>query len=153
MVAIHSTTTFGFYSGAVSQLWDWLLLASARVNRTLIGAGFVFLKISQSLKAQLVDNSFTVSKMELGTELEEYVRSVCTNIQKGIVEGLTLDGAIEFELAVVNTKEDSGGLKLFVLDAKGHYNKEEISKIKFKIARKPRQPKVGGGTAPSIFDR
>ncbi len=91
--------------------------------------------------------------MELGKELEEYVRSVCTNIQNGITDGLMLDGAIEFELAVVNTKEVGGGLKLFVLDARGDYSKEEISKIKFKIAKKPRPPKVGGGSVPSLFDR
>jgi hypothetical protein len=93
------------------------------------------------------------NNMELGKELEEYVRSVCTNIQKGITDGLMLDGAIEFELAVVNTKEAGGGLKLFVLDTKGNYSKKEISKIKFKIAKKSRPPKFGGGVAPSLFDR
>lgn len=90
-----------------------------------------------------------VGNMEIGKELEEYVRSVCVSIKNGITDELMLQGAIEFELAVVNKKEASGGLKLHVLDAKGEYNKKEISKIKFKIASK--DIPLGGGKAPKYF--
>lgn len=80
--------------------------------------------------------------MELGKELQEFVQSTCISIQKGLTEGFVLDGPIKFDLAVVKIKEGGGHFRLHVLDAKGGYSKEEISRIKFKAAR-PRKTKVG----------
>jgi hypothetical protein len=43
-------------------------------------------------------------------ELEDFVRSACTSIQKGAVERLEIKFPIEFEVAVVIQKEMMGCL-------------------------------------------
>ena len=68
-------------------------------------------------------------------ELEDFVRSACVGIQKGITEGLEINFPIEFEVAVVIQKEVDGVLKLLVVNASGNYAKQEVSRIKFKIGR------------------
>ena len=39
---------------------------------------------------------------------------------------------IEFDLAVVNVSEGSGGFKIYVAKAEGKFKSEEISRIRFK---------------------
>jgi hypothetical protein len=69
-------------------------------------------------------------------ELEDFVRSVCTGIQKGVTEGLEVKFPIEFEVAVVIKKEkDGGSFNVLVVNDSGKYAKEEISRIKFKIGK------------------
>jgi len=77
-------------------------------------------------------------------ELEEFIRSACNSIQKGITEGLEIKFPIEFEVAVVNLKKAGGGVSLIVANASGKYQKEEITKIKFKIAKQA-QASTGRG--------
>ena len=71
--------------------------------------------------------------MEKSEELEKFVRSTIESIKKGTPDGFTIRGPVEFELAVVKIKEATGGFKLFVVDASGKYDKEALSRIKFKI--------------------
>ena len=68
-------------------------------------------------------------------ELEDFVRSVCTGIQKGVTEGLEVKFPIEFEVAVVIQKENDGRFKVLVANDSGKYAKEEISRIKFEIGK------------------
>jgi hypothetical protein len=77
-------------------------------------------------------------------ELEEFVRSACISLQKGVTEGLEIIFPIEFEIAVVSQKNAGAGLKLIVAYASGKYAKEEMNKIKFKIGQ-PIQASSGKG--------
>lgn len=70
-------------------------------------------------------------------ELEEFVRSACQSIEKGIIQGYKLTAPIKFEVAVVNEKKAEGGIKLFVVGASGEYKTEQISKITFEIGQIP----------------
>ncbi|MCW4054322.1 MAG: hypothetical protein NWE84_05310 [Candidatus Bathyarchaeota archaeon] len=68
-------------------------------------------------------------------ELEDFVRSACVGIQKGVTKGLELKFPVEFEVAVVIQKGVDGALKLLVVDASGNHAKQKISRIKFKIGK------------------
>ncbi len=74
-------------------------------------------------------------------ELEEYVQSTLTAISKGVsnVEGFRILKPIKFNVAVVNTKEGGGGLKVFVASAEGKLKSEEVSHIEFEV-QPPSQP-------------
>ena len=80
--------------------------------------------------------------MSESKELEDFVRSACIGIQKGITEGLEIKFPIEFEVAVVIQKGVGGVLKLLVVNASGNYAKQKISRIKFKIG-KPLEASTG----------
>ena len=69
-------------------------------------------------------------------ELSEYLKNVQTGIQSGITEDFYLKGDIEIELAIVKTKTAGGKLRILVAEAGGNYEKETLSRIKFKIALK-----------------
>ena len=73
--------------------------------------------------------------MANNNELEDFVRSACFGIQKGVTEGLELKFPVEFEVAVVIQKGADKELKVLVVDASGNYAKQKISRIKFKIGR------------------
>lgn len=68
-------------------------------------------------------------------ELEDFVRCACVGIQKGVTEGLELKFPVEFEVAVVLQKGADKELKLLLVDASGNYDKQKISRIKFKIGK------------------
>jgi hypothetical protein len=67
-------------------------------------------------------------------EIEEFVRSACLGIQKGLTEGLKIQ-SVELEIAVVNQWQGQAGLKLYIVGASGKYKKEEMSKIKIQITQ------------------
>jgi hypothetical protein len=69
-------------------------------------------------------------------ELEDFVRSICDSLQKGLTEGLEIKFPIEFEIAVVLKKANDEMISLLVVDDSGNYHKQEISRIKFKIGKK-----------------
>ncbi len=72
-------------------------------------------------------------KVPEGTELSEYIRGVVDAIKEGMKgTGFVVNGEIKLELAVVNTRKEKEGFKVFVVNAKGH-KAEELSKIKFSI--------------------
>lgn len=77
-------------------------------------------------------------------ELAELVRATIEGVEKGLKEGYTLRGDIEFEVAVVNLENVGGGFKLYVVKLAGEHGKENVTKIKFKITEK-RQPDVSYG--------
>lgn len=65
-------------------------------------------------------------------ELEEYINSSITAIKNGVRgTGFEIVKPIEFNLAVINTKEGGGGLKIYVAKAEGKLKSEEISHMKF----------------------
>ena len=68
-------------------------------------------------------------------ELEDFVRSACIGIQKGITEGLEIKFPIEFEVSVVVQKGVDGVLKLLVVNDSGNYSKQKIRRIRFKIGK------------------
>ncbi len=68
-------------------------------------------------------------------ELEEFLSSSLSAIKKG-VEGsgdFRIAKPVEFDLAVINTKEGEGGLKIYVAKAEGRLKSEEISHINIKV--------------------
>lgn len=69
-------------------------------------------------------------------ELEDFVRSACLSIQKGVTEGLEVKFPIEFEMSVVTGKGNDGKFKLLVVNDLEDYAKEEISRIKFFIGER-----------------
>ena len=72
-------------------------------------------------------------------ELKNFIRSALDAIRDGIgTEDFHLDGPVKFSLAVVNKSERSGGLKIYVTNATGKFNKEQISKLEFKVKSKPK---------------
>jgi len=80
-------------------------------------------------------------------ELKELVSSTISSIEEGMENKkgkYLIDGSIEFEVAVVNVKKGEGGIKLLVVNVGGKINKENISKIKFKIKEKPEHAFVFG---------
>jgi len=80
-------------------------------------------------------------------ELKELVSSTISSIEEGMENKkgkYLIDGGIEFEVAVVNVKKGEGGIKLLVVNVGGKINKENISKIKFKIKEKPEHAFVFG---------
>jgi hypothetical protein len=69
-------------------------------------------------------------------ELEDFVRSACLSIQKGVTEGLEAKFPIEFEVSVVAKKENDGKLRLLVVNDSEDYTIQEISRIKFSIGER-----------------
>ena len=59
-------------------------------------------------------------------ELKEYIRSSITAIKDGMAgTGFELKEPIEFDLAVTNTEEKGGGLKIYVVKADGKLKSEK----------------------------
>ena len=71
-------------------------------------------------------------------QISEDVKDIVSTTIESIREGMKgkecgVVGPIEFEIAVVKSKEARGGLKFFIADASGNYSKESISRIKFQV--------------------
>lgn len=67
-------------------------------------------------------------------ELQEYIQSSIEAIKNAVQgTGFEVSNAIEFSLAVTNTSEAGGGVKIFVAKADGKLTSEEISHIKFSV--------------------
>ena len=72
---------------------------------------------------------------EENKELQEYLDSALSAVKKG-VEGrgeFRIIDPIEFDLAVVNTKEGGAGIRIYVLSMGGKISSEQISRIKIKV--------------------
>jgi hypothetical protein len=67
-------------------------------------------------------------------ELKEYIKSSITAIREGVEgTGFEILKPIEFNIAVTNTTEGGGGLRIYVVKAEGKLKSEEISHIKFEV--------------------
>jgi hypothetical protein len=68
-------------------------------------------------------------------ELRDFLSSSLGAIKKGIDDAgsFTIDEPIEFNLAVVNIKEGSGGVKIYVANADTKFKSKEISRIKIRV--------------------
>jgi len=75
--------------------------------------------------------------------IEDVIRSVQDQILNGLHDDFTLDGSVEMEVSVSKATKVGGQVKLFVFQAGGEYDKENIAKIKFKI--RPKMVSVGLG--------
>ena len=69
-------------------------------------------------------------------ELTEYIKAIIKAIDTATKEAGSPNynkapDKIAFKLAVVNAKKAEGGVKLWVVNAEGKYEKEEISKLEF----------------------
>ena len=70
-------------------------------------------------------------------ELKEYIMSSLSAISDGVYgSNFKIVKPIEFNLAVTNTVEGGGGLKIYVAKAEGKLKSEEISHIKFEVSPK-----------------
>ena len=55
-------------------------------------------------------------------------------IKNGLKDtGFDIKKPIEFDLAIMNVSEGSGGLKIYVAKAEGKFKSEEINHIKFEV--------------------
>ncbi len=70
-------------------------------------------------------------------EIEEFIRTFLNGVEEGLGNKYEVKGDIDFEIAVAITKKVGGGFKIFVVDAEGKYSKEKLSKVKFKVKKKP----------------
>jgi hypothetical protein len=71
------------------------------------------------------------------TELKEYIKSSITAIKEGVDgTGFEINKPIEFSLAIINTSEGGGGVKILIAKAEGKLKSEEISHIKFEVQPK-----------------
>jgi hypothetical protein len=76
----------------------------------------------------------TSSNPEISNDLKEIVSTTIESIREGLKgKQCGVAGLIEFEIAVIKTKEAKGGFKFLIADACGDYSKESVSKIKFSI--------------------
>lgn len=81
------------------------------------------------------------------TELQQYVTAALLAIKSGVGSaGFHIATTVEFNLAVTNTKEGGGGLKIYVAKAEGKLMSEEITHIKFEA--KPDSPMTASQFRP-----
>ena len=74
------------------------------------------------------------NKTEISEDLKEIVSTTIDSIREGLKgRECGVVGMIEFEIAVIKSKEAKGGFKFLIADASGNYSKESISKIKFNV--------------------
>jgi hypothetical protein len=74
------------------------------------------------------------NKPEVSEDLKEIVSTTIESVRAALKDKQCgVIGAIEFEIAIIKTKEAKGGLKFLIADASGNYSKESVSKIKFSI--------------------
>jgi hypothetical protein len=67
-------------------------------------------------------------------ELNNYIKSSITAIKNGVEgTGFEIKNTIKFDIAVVNTSEGSGGLRIYVAKAEGKLKSEEINHIEFEV--------------------
>ena len=70
-------------------------------------------------------------------ELKEYIKSSIVAIKEGVEgTGFEIEKPIEFNLAVVNTTEGGGGLKIYVVKAEGKLKSEEIAILNLKLTQR-----------------
>jgi len=73
-------------------------------------------------------------KVEISDDLKEIVSTTIESIREGMKgKECGVVGSIDFEIAVIKSKEAKGGLRFIVADASGNYSSESVSKIKFKV--------------------
>jgi hypothetical protein len=74
------------------------------------------------------------TKPEISEDLKEIVSTTIESIKEGLKgKQCGVAGLIEFEIAVIKSKEAKGGLKFLIADASGNYSKESVSRIKFSV--------------------
>lgn len=73
-------------------------------------------------------------KIGISGDLKEIVSTTIESIKEGMKgKECGIIGSIDFEIAVIKSKEAKGGLRFIIADASGNYSSESISKIKFKV--------------------
>ena len=74
------------------------------------------------------------TKPEISEDLKKIVSTTIESIREGLRgKNCGVIGQIEFEIAVIKTKEAKGGFRFLVADASGNYCKESVSRIKFNV--------------------
>lgn len=74
------------------------------------------------------------NRPEVSEDLKEIVSTTIESIKEGLKgKQCGVAGLIEFEIAIIKTKEAKGGLKFLIADASGNYSKESVSRIKFSV--------------------
>lgn len=74
--------------------------------------------------------------MESEVDIANYLKLIKKSINDGLESDYEVNGDIDIELAVINKKTASGGIRIFLANVNGKYSKEHLSKIKFKIRPK-----------------
>ena len=72
--------------------------------------------------------------VEISKDLKDIVSTTIESIREGMKDAKCgVAGTIDFEVAVVKSKEGKSGFRFFIADASGKYSKESISKVSFKV--------------------
>lgn len=85
-------------------------------------------------------------------ELEEFVQQTIEKIEKatGVSEGKRyLKDTIKFEVSIIKTVKGEGGVKIYVVEGGGGYQKESIAKISFEVYPK-KFKRMGEGEASPV---
>lgn len=74
------------------------------------------------------------TKPQISEDLKEIVSTTIESVREGMKgKECGVVGTIDFEIAVIKSKEAKGGLRFLVADASGNYSSESVSRIKFKV--------------------
>jgi hypothetical protein len=67
-------------------------------------------------------------------QLEEYVREALAAIRAGVsADGSRVEGTIDFDVAVTNTREGEAGFKIYVVTANSKLKGERVTHLSFKV--------------------
>lgn len=76
----------------------------------------------------------TENRPEVSEDLKELVSTTIESIREGMKgKDCGVEGPIDFEIAVIKSKEAKGGFRFLIADASGNYSSESVSKIRFKV--------------------
>jgi hypothetical protein len=85
-------------------------------------------------------------KPEVSEDLRELVRATLESIREGIKgKDCGVEGSIDFEVAVIKSKEGKAGFRFLIADASGNYSSEKVSKIRFKVTGKKNSRGINTG--------
>lgn len=74
------------------------------------------------------------TRPQISEDLKEIVSTTIESIREGMKgKECGVVGTIDFEVAVIKSKEAKGKFRFIIADASGNYSCESISKIKFKV--------------------
>jgi hexokinase len=76
----------------------------------------------------------TERKPDISEDLQKIVSTTIDSIREGLKDKQCgVIGQVEFEIAVIKSKEGKCGVKFLIADAGGNYCKESVSRIKFNV--------------------
>ncbi len=83
---------------------------------------------------EVIKMSNEEKKVEISEDLKDIVATTTDSVTEALKgRDVGLVEFMEFEVAVVKSKEAKAEFKFFVADAAGNYSKESVSRVRFKV--------------------